>query len=464
MSINPVNRWNNTKRAGLLLFIVALMFRLTLFILLDDNRISPDSVGYHTMAVNLVHGNGLSLQREVPFERSFFREPGYPVFLAGIYAVVNLFHPVEYIQGYNLDTHQLDHLYPEIVAAKIVQSIMGAVSIVLVFLILARIASFKKAFWASMVSALFIQLASQNFNILRESLVLFLLLALNIVFLAYIDGKRTLLWLSLIGITIGLLVLVFQVHIVFLPLFFILTLVHSKQWWQSVKHTGLVTGVVIIVVFPHCFSAYSCYPDVRVFKTFGTSLTHEMFAYVSAHRTAAFYGLLTKEEAENIARPEWGRSSREQFERSFNGYYISKADSLNTLTHEGLISSRRLNNYARNIEKSLFLYTSIGGYPEMEFVYKYGALIGFPLRLFPRLVGLFGFLGMMLIGRKYIPYLISFIAYALLFWMLGSEGRRMIILQPFLIFFAILFVQAVFLRTKKLFCKRDKQFCKDNEL
>lgn len=105
------------------------------------------------MAVNVVRGNGLSLQEEAPFEQTFFREPGYPLFLAGVYWVVNLFRPVDYIHGLDAVSHKLDRIYPEIVAAKVVQSIMGAISIVFVFTILVRIASVRIAFVSGAFSA-----------------------------------------------------------------------------------------------------------------------------------------------------------------------------------------------------------------------------------------------------------------------------------------------------------------------
>jgi len=439
----------NKYHSAMVLFISALLVRIFLLFAFDGNRISPDSVGYHTMAVNFVHGNGLSLQREAPFERSFFREPGYPVFLACVYAVVNTFHPVEYITDYNLETRQLGHYYPEIVAVKFVQSVIGALSIVLLFLIFMRISSLKKAFWASMGSALFIQLASRDLFVLRESLVFFLLLILNLVFILYLQDYRKFLYIIIIGFIIGLLVLIFQVHIVLLPMFFLLSLLHSKRFWQSLKHSLFLTGIVAVVILPNCLSAFKCYPDIRVVKTAGTSLTHEMIAYIAAIRSAAYYGLIPEDQSVFMANSEWNTSSYTQFQRSYNGYYILKADSLNDTTQEGFASTRRLINYSRNLEKSLFLYSNIGGYSEMDFVDEYGMLIGYPLRLLPRLIGLFGLFGIALYGRKYIPYLISFITYAMFFWMLGSEGRRMIILQPFFIFFAMLFVNATLLFLKK---------------
>ncbi len=43
-----------------------------------------DSDEYHLLAVNLLEGHGYSRDREPPFRPTRYREPGYPVFLAGI--------------------------------------------------------------------------------------------------------------------------------------------------------------------------------------------------------------------------------------------------------------------------------------------------------------------------------------------------------------------------------------------
>ncbi|MCK5131573.1 MAG: hypothetical protein KAR40_05415, partial [Candidatus Sabulitectum sp.] len=50
-------------------------------------------------------------------------------------------------------------------------------------------------------------------------------------------------------------------------------------------------------------------------------------------------------------------------------------------------------------------------------------------------VGL-GLLGLFVFWKKYVLYFLPFITYGSLFWLLGSEYRRMIIMQPYYVFSA----------------------------
>ncbi|MEA3311928.1 MAG: glycosyltransferase family 39 protein [candidate division WOR-3 bacterium] len=47
----------------------------------------PDSVCYERLALNMLHGNGYSLAQASPYDPNSTMVPGYPLFIAGIYAV-----------------------------------------------------------------------------------------------------------------------------------------------------------------------------------------------------------------------------------------------------------------------------------------------------------------------------------------------------------------------------------------
>ncbi len=438
-------------KACVILFSIAFAVRLSIVFFSDGQTIGPDETGYHNIAVNLARGNGLSLKRETPFEKTFFREPGYPFFLASTYSVVNIFHPVQYIQNYDINTYSVENVHPEMMSARIVQAAMNAGSVVLVFLILSAITRVNMAFSTGLLSALFIQLAYYSVFILRESLVMFLLLVMNWFYLKYLYNNRRLLWLCLMGVTTGALLLTFQVHIILLPVFFVMTLIHSKQWWRSVRDASILSIVALTFITPHCINAYRHYPDIKVFKTFGTSLTHELSAYTGAIRKARYYGLSVTEAGEPDILPAlWNSSSREQFEKSFNGYYLGQAAKLNALTNEGFLSQRKLSQFASFARASLFHF-KVGHYRGgRPFIEDVGGMVGYPIVLIAGLVGILGLLGSLLFGHKYVVYLLPFVAYALFFWVLGSECRRMIILQPFLIFFAVILLTAIYERVQSL--------------
>jgi len=424
------------------LFVIALMVRVTILICFDHNKIHGDSLSYHGITVNLVNGNGYSVQKEEPYEKWYFREPGYPVFLAGIYSVVNIFHPVQYIEGWNKETWQLDKYYPEIIVAKTIQVILDSISIVLLFFILLKIANLKIAFLTALLTSLFFNLAFTSVYILRETLVIFFLLVLNTFYLKYIFDKHKYFWLLLMGISVGLLILIFQVHVVIFPVLFILILIHTKKFTKSVFHTSFATIVAIFITLPFSLHVYSHYPDIGIFKTFGTSYTHELHKYTNANRKLEYYGILTQDEMK-ARRAEWRKNSTEQFQKSFNGYYSTKADSLNSLApSEPFISKRKVDKFIRNFRKSFFL-TQIGFYGGFEIIEKYGYIILVPLVIFPGLIGVLGIIGLLFYWKRYVKYFLPFLVYLSIFWIIGDSYRRLIIFQPFLIFFALLFINRI---------------------
>jgi 4-amino-4-deoxy-L-arabinose transferase-like glycosyltransferase len=436
-----MNRWlSDTRKAAFILFFIAVIIRFSILLFIDNNRVSPDETGYHRIAVNLVKGNGLSNQEKYPFEKCYFREPGYPFFLAGIYSVVNIFHPVQYIDNYDIITCKLGVNHPEILAARMVQALVDSISIVLLFLILLKVSDEKIAFLTALITGLFFNLAYSSVFLLRESIVVFLLLILNYFFIRYLLGKKKYLWLILIGIIIGLLILVFQTHIAILPIFFVLLLFHKKKLRESVLHVSFVTTIAIVVILPHCISVYRFYPDIRIFKTFGTSFTYEMNAYANAISKMEYYGILKKEQGN--ALQGWNKSSEEQFKNSFNGFYLSKADSLNSLVKEPIVSKRKLKTLLTNFRKSFFL-TKLGHESGKSLLVTHGPEILIPLVVFPVLLGILGIIGLLFFWKQYLIFFLPFVVYLSLFCLLGSEYRRMIILQPFLIFFGLLFINKI---------------------
>lgn len=434
------NLFKRPQKAAFILFVIALLIRLSILIFFDNNTIEPDGTGYHRIAVNLVKGHNFSNQEAEPYEKSYFREPGYPFFLAGIYSIINIFHPVQYIKNFNIETYKLDKYYPEIIAAKTVQIFLDSFGIVLLFLILMEISNIKIAFLTGLLTATFFNLAFYNVYILRETLVVFLLLGLNFFYVKYILKENMHLWLLLIGITIGLLILVFKVHIFILPVLFVLMFLRSKSLKKSILHASIVTIVTIVIILPHNINVYRFYPDVRVFKTLGNSYTYEMGKYTLAIVKSEYYGILTHEEGS--ALQDWNNNSKEQFKKTFNGYYLAKADSLNSLVKESLVAKRKIEIYFTNFRKSFFL-TKTGNYSGKELINNYGYLILIPLVILPVLIGIFGIIGLLYYWRTYLFYLLPFLVYLSLFWILGDEYRRMIILQPFLIFFGVLLLNKI---------------------
>lgn len=68
---------------------LAIHFLLLIPAVKDSSRllIWPDSVRYERLALNMLQGNGYSLAQASPYEPNSTMVPGYPLFIAGIYAV-----------------------------------------------------------------------------------------------------------------------------------------------------------------------------------------------------------------------------------------------------------------------------------------------------------------------------------------------------------------------------------------
>ena len=97
------------------IFMLALFLRLFAVFSQDESKTLPfsDAKQYDNIAVNIVSGHGFSKIVGGPYVPTTIRTPGYPLFLAGIYAVFG-------------------HSY---IAVKIIQAVLGAVLCILIFFI-----------------------------------------------------------------------------------------------------------------------------------------------------------------------------------------------------------------------------------------------------------------------------------------------------------------------------------------
>jgi len=122
----------------ILIFFAALSFRLLLFNTIDRNVFSYDGIAYHNVAINIVENNIYSEQINEPFNQYFFREPGYPLFLAGIYKDWKSFRgDLTYINAVRYENDPIKYIseYNEIKFAKLVQIVIDSVGVCLFYII-----------------------------------------------------------------------------------------------------------------------------------------------------------------------------------------------------------------------------------------------------------------------------------------------------------------------------------------
>ena len=130
-------------RRSLLVFLIGLGSRL--FFVVFGAFEAGDSSDYHGIALNLLAGNGFAIYDSSP---TVYRSPGYPLFLAGVYALFG----------------------PDPEAALILQALLGGVAGWVVYLLGRRVLGERGAFVGGLFAAAYPHLAFYAGTVLAESL------------------------------------------------------------------------------------------------------------------------------------------------------------------------------------------------------------------------------------------------------------------------------------------------------
>ena len=207
-------------RALSVLFLVAYCIRLG-YAMLDVPVPPQDTADYDELALNVLQGAGyVSYENWYGFPMYSWRPPAYPLFLAAIYGAWGYSHA----------------------AVQVVQSAVGALSVLLLFLIMQRI--YRPAAWpAAVVAALYEPLVSVCSEVMSECLfIFFVLLALW----AIRDRRQRWPMLVLSGVAIGLAALTRPVGLLILPALGLAALC-EREWaaWRSVAWAALAAVLVI---------------------------------------------------------------------------------------------------------------------------------------------------------------------------------------------------------------------------
>lgn len=452
----------NKVWGALIVCVVALVIRLIYCFTSFQNYLSNDAIGYHTLAVNVALGNGYSTNRQPPYEPHFLREPGYPLFLAAVYYVYTFFgepHHVECIQSdlarYPEICNQIDLArYPEISWARVAQAGVGAATCVLFLLLLRLRLRPTAAFVIAVLFAAYLPLAAFSAILLRETLQTFLVMVMSYAFARFLLGPRWQ-WLALFTVAWTWSNLTLQVTgLVFLPVF-VFCWIWFRDLWRSLRFTALATVGMMVLVSPWLMRTYLYYPDIRVLRNMGTSLTFEVASYVLAQDSLYRAGIIDRDTAfRNNHQHVWDLSDRVKFERSFSGYYreeVRKARELLTASNTSATlklpvtfvgrAKRLLKDLRNSWIESLWVYE----YPDGSFdlapngvyrVQKEYVMLTFSLVGF--IVGYAALAGIPLFFRPLFPILLMFTYFVLLIPIIGDEERRGLPLHPFIALFSCL--------------------------
>lgn len=422
---------DSKKYCAIVIFVFALLFRIILVNAYQVNVIAPDSVGYHALGVNLARGNGLSLKQEKPFEKSYFREPGYPAFLGISYAIYEIFGgKINYITSREPKTHRYDSpSHPEIVYIKYVQAFIDSLSVVVFYLILSLVFKNSFAFVIALLYCLFYPVAIHSVYILRETMQLFIVLCMAYFFALFLM-KKHLGWLALFSGFWALSNMTFRITVVVSFFMFILIWVFYKSIAKAAVAVMASTAMMLIVALPWLIRVYNYYPDIKIVKTFGCSYTLELLDYCNALEKLYLNKKITLREYDRMVGMEAKLDSHGQFQKSFDGTY---------------------NNFVRSVRKMDLPHPTIGEMSKKTMIYFYKAWFktkisfigtcelikrnpfGYSIMiLVPILIGLFAFLGIIVFIKKIYPVLLIFFTFIPFFYFISNEYRRMLPAQPFI--------------------------------
>ena len=185
----------------LVIFLLALIIRL-IFVIPSKNIPSSDAASYDSLGLSLSKGDGYVNADGSP---NSFRPPFYPAFLAIIYKFFG-------------------HSYP---AVRVIQSIIGAIACVLIFLIAGRIGGSSMGFLSSFLFAAYPPFIKSAELLLTELFFTFILL-LIIFYLFKIQEHIRNKDCIILGILLGIGLLTRSMMILF-PFFIIPVFIYSKK-------------------------------------------------------------------------------------------------------------------------------------------------------------------------------------------------------------------------------------------
>lgn len=214
-----LHRWDEwaERRAGdprivLKLFVVALILRVGFVCLHYQVNLIADMLGYHESGMSLLLSGDLKVKGRL----SAARPPLYPIFIYLVY----------YIFGAG-----------NLFALRLVQAVVGAVTVVLTFRLGEKVFSRKVAFWAALFLAIYPSAWGYSDMIMSETLFAFLFIA-SLFFLVDVP-QGSLKAAFFAGILLGLATLTRTVLYQFPVFLTVIYLIFYRKRWSHLPHLGV---------------------------------------------------------------------------------------------------------------------------------------------------------------------------------------------------------------------------------
>lgn len=440
------------RKELILLFLSACFVRIIFCISYDVYELYPDVKGYHMYAVNLME-NGYYSYLPSPTDDLFFREPAGIYVLKMAYQIASAFGvEASPILNYSMETCSVLEYHPEFYWGRIMFSLIDSLSVCFFFLTLAFFTTKRRAFIIACIYLCFFPLFFYLQTLLRDSFQVSLLLILNYFFVRYLfKGERVALIFA--GLLLGVAILTLKaLAFIGLGIVAYIFIIHRKSIKRAFIDTILVTVVSLLTITPWMIRVYQYYPDVKVIKELGTSLTYDLNEYCTSLRVLRFAGLIPVDESEEILVNTWGLDSKDQFAFSFNKEFQLKTDSIYSLMgdkKQKYVNKYRIDSYKKTIENLLYPNT-LWGISSTSFVREMNTFVS-PIFY---LMGVLGFIGFIFFFRTYWKGLMVYLSLIIMLCFVpsfGDEGRRLLIFYSLWIPLSLQVAIKVYLYIKKIY-------------
>lgn len=250
--------FKDRNKVILFLFLMALFIRLIYIFLGDQFPLMNDDLQYNIIAKNILDGNGFSYDSTEP---TAARGPVYPLFLAATY----------FVFGYDYNV------------VRILQSIIGAITCLFIYLIAKKLYNHIIGFYASVTVSIYPSLIGYSGLLYSETLAAFLL-SISILFYLLLIEKKSFIFFIITGIFLGLLILCYP-KFMLLPIILGFSIYFYNSFQKNfAKYYLVLIGGVVFMIAPW---------TLRNFDKFG-----EFIPVTTGTGTTLWYSTLPEDETE----------------------------------------------------------------------------------------------------------------------------------------------------------------------
>jgi 4-amino-4-deoxy-L-arabinose transferase-like glycosyltransferase len=283
-----------------LVLVLALVLRLGYVALTPGYEIVHDARDYDAHARSIASGHGFADIGPGPSGRTAFRPPGYPYFLAGVYALGG--------RGWTQGSTR-------IVGGRVANAIVGTAIVALVGVLWAQLFDRRIALTAMALAAVYLPLILIGGSLMSEPLFAALLLGAVAAAVRHRSSMHRHRWAVVTGVLLGLSTLTrANAAIVLVPLAIAVWDVRPRWSWRALAPPALVVGVAVLTVAPWTIrNAVVLGSLVPVTTQLGTSLagTYNDVARTDDQHPGAWRSLRRVPQYQHLTGPGRWRHVRE---------------------------------------------------------------------------------------------------------------------------------------------------------